>query len=167
MIGHEGAQALSGWSSRTAHTIGSRERRGVRMDCTRNGHSLRSCSPWPVRVGKPAGRFMGSGATRRLKRQAPSGARLWGPLSSGPEQAAGNGQSRPFRRGAVVSVRETLEDRGSGTAPQRERRWPPLENSSSSLPIRANTRLIGWLSGQRRRSGQAVRESFPGQRLAV
>jgi hypothetical protein len=39
-MGYGGAQALSGWASRAALAIGSDERRGVRIDCTRNSHSL-------------------------------------------------------------------------------------------------------------------------------
>ena len=88
----------------------------------------------------PAGRLSGS-ATRRLRRQAPSDGAATGPLSPDPNKPqALDDASVPSRRGRLGT--SNFGGPQSGIASSDVRKPLPIENSSSSSPIRANTRLI-------------------------
>jgi hypothetical protein len=160
-MGHGSAQALSGWASRAALAIGSQERRGVRVDCTRKSHSLNFKLATAGTQAQTSWRFKGLGATRRFWRQAPSMGAALGPPFIGPRASRRRWTSAsvPLRRGRFGSRNfggPWVRHRSS-----RSRRGPPLENSSSSSPIRANTRLIVSPSGKRRRPILATGKDSP------
>lgn len=160
-MGHGCAQALSGWASRAALAIGSKERRGVRVDCTRNSHSLKFTLARARAQAQTGWQFKGLGATRRLRRQAPARGAALRPPFIGPRASR-----RRWTSASVPSRRGRFGSRNFGGPwvwhrSSRSRRGPPLENSSSSSPIRANTRLIVWPSGKRRRPVLATGKYCP------
>jgi hypothetical protein len=135
------AQALSGRANRAAQTVEAGRARGFQVCCTQNGHSR-------VFQSRLAGcRRIRQAGCREVPRVACGDrhhrmARLRVPFrrTLNKPQALDDA-SVPSRRGRLGT--SNFGGPQSGIASSDVRKPLPLENSSSSSPIRANTRLIG------------------------